>query len=47
MRVARDVDTKIVLVEPANDFNLRNHKSNNESNFAAQMKSFSDIPLIA
>jgi hypothetical protein len=39
MRIARDVDTKIVLYEAADDFNLRNHKSNKESIFAAQMKS--------
>jgi hypothetical protein len=35
----RDVDTKIILPEAANDFDLRAHSSNNASIFAAQMKS--------
>lgn len=47
MRFTRDVDTKIVLPNPENDFDLRVHKSNKASIFAAQMKSFSEIPLIA
>ena len=47
MRLARDVDTKIVFSKPANDFHLRDHKSNNASILAAQMRSFSLIPLIA